>query len=90
MPYVSKDARSRLDDGGKPEDSGELNYVITKMVDGYLCRKEGLRYTNINEVVGVLECLKLEFYRRVAAPYEDVKLQESGDVYDVLRGRSAP
>ena len=33
------------------------------------------------EVLGVLECVKLELYRRVAAPYEDKKCQENGDVY---------
>ena len=30
--------------------------------------------------MGVLECCKLEFYRRVAAPYEDIKIEENGDV----------
>jgi hypothetical protein len=39
-----------------------------------------LRYYHINKAIGVLECIKLEFYRRVAAPYEDVKIKESGDV----------
>jgi hypothetical protein len=39
-----------------------------------------LRYFHINKAVGVLECVKLEFYRRVAAPYEDEKIKESGDV----------
>jgi len=55
---------------------GELNYVITKIL------KEAypLRYFNLNRAVGVLECCKLEFYRRVAAPYEDTKIEESGDV----------
>ena len=31
--------------------------------------------------MGALECAKLELYRRVAAPYEDVKIMENGDVY---------
>jgi len=33
--------------------------------------------------VGVLECAKLELYRRIAAPYEDEKIVETGDVYTV-------
>jgi hypothetical protein len=37
----------------------------------------------VNEAIGVLECAKLELYRRVAAPYEDEKIAESGDVYTV-------
>ena len=90
MPYVSKEARSRIDAGGLPQDAGELNYVVTQMIDGYLCRKGGLRYAHINEVIGVLECLKLGLYRRVAAPYEDAKRRESGDVYDILREPGPP
>jgi len=41
----------------------------------------GLSYTQINAVIGVLECAKMELYRRIAAPYEDKKSRESGDVY---------
>lgn len=32
-------------------------------------------------VLGAIECAKLEFYRRVAAPYETTKALENGDVY---------
>ena len=60
--------------------AGELNYAITEMMINYLNRK-GWSYTNMNEVVGVLECAKLELYRRMAAPYEDEKIEENGDVY---------
>ena len=31
-----------------------------------------------------LECAKLELYRRLAAPYEDEKRKETGDVYRSL------
>jgi hypothetical protein len=37
-------------------------------------------YTNINAVIGVLECVKLELYRRLAASYEDKKVVENGDI----------
>jgi hypothetical protein len=87
MPYVSLEARRRLDAGEAPRNAGELNYTITRLVDEYLVRQaeEGgrLRYAHLNEAVGVLECAKLELYRRVAAPYEDEKREESGDVYEV-------
>jgi hypothetical protein len=55
---------------------GELNYIITRIL------KEAypLRYFNINRAIGVLEACKLEYYRRVAAPYEDTKIQQNGDV----------
>jgi hypothetical protein len=32
-----------------------------------------------------MDCAKLELYRRVAAPYEDEKMAEAGDVYQVLK-----
>ena len=85
MPYVNEKVRKALDSGQKPSSAGELNYVVTKVVDAYLVAKGGLRYAYINEVVGVLECAKLEFYRRVAAKYEKEKMEESGDVYDCLK-----
>jgi len=84
MPYITKLDRERLDDGGEAESAGELNYAITKQIDAYLNRK-GICYANLNEVIGVLECAKLELYRRIAANYEDVKIAENGDVYTVSR-----
>lgn len=81
MPYIKIDDRKRLDGGDKPGTAGELNYMLTKLVDNYLTEKGELRYSHINEVVGALECAKLELYRRIAAPYEDSKLSRSGDVY---------
>jgi len=55
---------------------GELNYVVTKI----LKEVYPLRYFHINKAIGVLECIKLEYYRRVAAPYETSKIEEAGDV----------
>lgn len=83
MPYVKPEIRDRIDRGGTPENSGELNYAITRLLDGYLKRKDLLGYAELNEVVGALECAKLELYRRLMAPYEDDKIDENGDVYTV-------
>ena len=88
MPYISLEARNRLAEGEVPQNAGELNYAITQLVDAYLGRAAAgagrTRYAHLNEAVGVLECAKLELYRRVAAPYEDEQLAESGDVYTVI------
>ena len=35
----------------------------------------------IRSACGALECAKLEFARRIVAPYEDAKIKENGDVY---------
>jgi hypothetical protein len=59
---------------------GELNYLLTELCIAYF-RIHGARYQQINDVIGALECCKQEFYRRVAAPYEDEKIKENGDVY---------
>ena len=78
MPYIKLGSRGNaaLD----PQNAGELNYAITSLIDEYLVN-QGLSYVQINKVIGVLECAKLELYRRVAAPYEDTKITENGDVY---------
>lgn len=85
MPYINAKARERLKSGGRPETPGELNYAITKLVDEYLIRKGGIKYAHLNEVIGAIECAKIELYRRVAAPYEDQKITEAGDVYRSLK-----
>ena len=61
---------------------GDLNYAFTVIAQAYL-KQHGLNYQHINDVVGALEGCKLELYRRVAAPYEDLKVKENGDVKEV-------
>lgn len=80
MPYIPQAARDDLDQGGVPTSKGELNYVITKLLVEYFHR-EGAGYSAINDCLGACEGAKLEFYRRVAVPYEDRKIEENGDVY---------
>lgn len=81
MPYIAPNDRARiLLDEASISTPGELNYFISTLVNWYINQK-GKNYSTINEVIGVLECAKLELYRRVAAPYEDIKIQENGDVY---------
>jgi len=77
MPYVKPEERGVI----YAQTPGQLNYQITTLVDRYIKNKGGISYSNINEVVGVIECVKLELYRRIASPYEDKKIQENGDVY---------
>jgi len=84
MPYIDSAARARLSAGGQPETPGELNYAVTLLMDRYLLNRGGLRYAHLNEAIGVLECAKLELYRRLAAPYEDRKRETEGEVYRTL------
>ena len=59
---------------------GDLNYIISEIINQTI-QRQGLRYQNVNAVVGALECCKLEMYRRLIAPYEDEKIESNGDVY---------
>jgi len=81
MPYVTQNTRILLDARVRgPHNAGELNYQITTLLKRYM-EINGEGYQSINDIVGALEGAKLEFYRRVAAPYEDRKIKENGDVY---------
>jgi hypothetical protein len=61
---------------------GELNYMITRLLIEYLPEnKADISYTELNCVVGVLECAKQELYRRVVVPHENFKRGQNGDVY---------
>lgn len=87
MPYIKPEKRGQFDQqlmrllevlngvdvGDRP---GCLNYVISVLARN--CA-EG-NYATKNEVMGVLECVKLELYRIEVGPYENVKLNAFGDV----------
>jgi len=82
MPYIEMELRKRytvLNDV-VPLSTGELNFCITTLLNNYI-KENGVGYSSINEVIGALECAKLELYRRVAAPYEKGKQFMNGDVY---------
>ena len=91
MPYIKQEIREAInipiiglaDDiinvsDDKP--AGTLNYTITKLIGEVYGQIETLRYQDFNEIIGILECCKLEFYRKQCAPYEDIKLKENGSV----------
>lgn len=83
MPYIKQEYRKELEKHPLAvQDAGELNYVITRIALAYWNGVYGKQnYQKINDIVGALEGAKLEFYRRIAAPYEDKKIAENGDVY---------
>lgn len=81
MPYIKEANRAWIDtEVSEPSDAGELNYFITKTCLRFL-KKTDKKYADYNTIVGVLECAKLEFYRRAVASYEDEKIKTNGDVY---------
>lgn len=85
MPYIRREQRALINRPladvlaiVRSLSAGELNYLITTLLRAWT---NDLTYGRLNEAVGVLECVKLELYRRIAAPYEDRKCAENGDVY---------
>jgi hypothetical protein len=83
MPYIPDANRKEVDpqyESRSPRNPGELNYVFTTLIKRYLEDQE-ISYQTINDVMGALEGAKLEFYRRVAVPYENTKLSLNGDAY---------
>lgn len=91
MPYIKQDKRDKLDSaindlhtalvGLELDDEtnnmeGNLNYAITRLLR--MCY--GKSYGEINDVMGLITCIGMEYYRTIAGPYEDQKKFENGDV----------
>jgi len=84
LPYIKSDDRKPIDKTVKKLSdqlscAGDFNYAFTQLIHLHI-NKVGMRYQNLNDMIGMLECAKLELYRRVVSPYEDDKIRENGDV----------
>jgi hypothetical protein len=101
MPYINEDERQELDEAinqmvesirnskcslYNPHDFsnylGRINYCFSRIIIGVM---KNVSYKNIAMATGVLENIKQEFYRRIAHPYEDVKIIENGDIKEYMR-----
>ena len=83
-PYIKPKHRERFDDlidqiTAEIRNEGEVNYVISTIIADILASSP-YSYRNLNSMIGVLECAKLELYRRAVAPYEDLKINDNGDL----------
>jgi len=96
MPYINEEKREVLDpvieeliqafrglQSDDPNDNTEanLNYVLSRLLDHMYTSN----YQEMNNALGMLLAVALEYYRRVAAPYENQKRHDEGDVYSVDR-----
>jgi hypothetical protein len=88
MPYIKSGIRAEIDkyvDGLATKlltlgnVKGDLNYAITRLIHLHI-KSVGLRYSNLSDVVGVLEDIKAEFNRTIVAPYEKQKIRENGKI----------
>lgn len=96
MPYINEEERLELDQCidrmiacikntktslNDPNDIknhlGRINYSFSRILAGLMDRPS---YNKIAMITGVLENIKQEFYRRIASPYEDLKIVQNGDI----------
>lgn len=91
MPYIKQEERGNMAQLLKPPATvGQLNYLITSICLAYARGvnaeagatpgNEVITYSLGNDIIGALECCKLEMYRRQLAPYEDKKALDNGDI----------
>ena len=91
MPYIIREKRGSFDPVITelvsqllidPENlAGNLNYVLTATIRRYQALSKRKSYKDYNELIGALECCKLELYRKEIACYEDQKETENGEVF---------
>ena len=94
IPYIKPEDRIRYDRpiaelilalansaGANP---GHLNYIITKLIHEFLPMEP--KYADLNEVVGVLGCVKASLIETVLFPYEKEKMKENGHISDLDQG----
>ncbi len=87
MPYIDELHRGFVA-RGNIRTVGDLTYVLQQVVSDYLTTK-GLSYQSLAEVLGALEGLKFDVYRRLLAPYEQVKQEQNGEVWPLaLRAKA--
>ncbi len=93
MPYIKSEKRVVLEphiarlvgairnlEANSTDLDGTMNYTITTLINR--CYPD-LSYKTVNAAMGMLNCVGHEYYRRQAAPYENQKAFENGDVYPV-------
>lgn len=95
MPYIVQEKRDVLDsaieelhhllveletDDEHNNMEGNLNYIVSRLLMMVYGNRDTTRYAQVNDAMGMMLCAALEYYRKVAAPYEDQKEFENGAV----------
>ena len=74
---ITLNIREKVRDEGEPSYFGILNYVITSIILETIPRK---KYHVIAGITGVLQNIITEFYRKYVVDYENLKIEENGDL----------
>ena len=77
MPYIPNSERQKVSDGKLPH-AGAFNYAVHQLIDQYF-DQHNRNYQSVNDIIGALDCVKMELYRRMVADYEEIKILQNGD-----------
>lgn len=84
MPFLSPMQKAEVNEKmkeGRCLNEGELTYVLTKLIVTNWHSGEG-NYAALCQIIGALECTKMQFFKEIVVPYEEKKKQLNGDVYE--------
>ncbi len=82
MPYIKQESRLKMDEvvdamvEAGVLANGDLNYILYKFCKYYIKPS----YNNYKNFCGELNECAAEIRRRMTGPYEDIKIDENGDV----------
>jgi len=90
MPYIEQEIRKILQPTitnvinalrklGVDNRAGNLNYTICTILNALYPND---RYREFNDMMGLLDCIAKEMYRRRVAPYEDKAITKNGDIFN--------
>ena len=82
MPYIKQELRPNLDEVVEAMENacicanGDLNYVLYAFCKRHITPS----YNSYKNFCGELRQCATEIERRIIGPYEDIKIEENGDV----------
>jgi len=84
MPYIEDKMKKEMADSINDlsmwiQSKGDLNYVICELVGRFIL-DDDLTYTKISEKIDAVHDAEAELRRRILVPYEELKIDENGDV----------
>jgi len=83
MPYICELHRKSVEEEGvAPGNAGQLAYFITMAILDFF-GADAPHFQDYATALGVLDACGKELYRKMAAPYEDQKCKENGEVYPI-------
>lgn len=84
MPYIKAEMKKEMEDSIHDlsmwiQSKGDLNYVICELVGRFIL-DDDLTYTKMSEKIDAVHDAETELRRRILTPYENIKIEENGDV----------